>query len=77
MIILTDPQVITYPYAFSLAFLTYVNWHSRDLGDIFTNGNVPSAFLSFCDDHVCNCFCHDFDLTPLDEFVQTLPPKRI
>ncbi|KAJ7214378.1 hypothetical protein GGX14DRAFT_563200 [Mycena pura] len=52
-VILSDPQLITDP----------------KLGDIFAGGNVPSAFYNFCEEHVCNSFCTDFRLIPLDKFV--------
>ncbi|KAJ7847148.1 hypothetical protein B0H14DRAFT_3677007 [Mycena olivaceomarginata] len=42
-VILTDPQLITNP----------------DLGDIFAGGNIPAVFHNFCEQHVCNSFCHD------------------
>ncbi|KAJ7207828.1 hypothetical protein GGX14DRAFT_396041 [Mycena pura] len=52
-VILSDPQLISDP----------------KLGDIFAGGNVPSAFYNFCEEHVCNSFCTDFRLIPLDKFV--------
>ena len=43
----------------------------RSLGNIFAGGNVPAAFRSFRNDHVCNSFCRDYKLTPLSHFVPT------
>ncbi|KAF7301927.1 Alpha-type protein kinase domain-containing protein [Mycena indigotica] len=52
-VLLTDPQLLTHP----------------DLGAIFAGGNVTASFLRFPQEHVCNSFCLDFELTPLAEFV--------
>ncbi|KAJ7719981.1 hypothetical protein B0H14DRAFT_2642830 [Mycena olivaceomarginata] len=59
-VILTDPQLITNP----------------DLGDIFAGGNIPAAFHNFCEQHVCNSFCRDFQLTPLSDFIPTRLESR-
>ncbi|KAF8509770.1 hypothetical protein BU17DRAFT_24227, partial [Hysterangium stoloniferum] len=44
--LLTDPQLITSP----------------DLGSIFSDGNLSSAYISFTSDHTCNKFCELFGL---------------
>ncbi|KAK7047029.1 hypothetical protein R3P38DRAFT_95843 [Favolaschia claudopus] len=51
--LLTDPQIMTSP----------------EIGDgieIFGDGNVPSAFKAFPEEHVCNHFCEWFQLPALD-----------
>ncbi|KZT55410.1 hypothetical protein CALCODRAFT_409535, partial [Calocera cornea HHB12733] len=47
--LLSDPQIMTHP----------------DLGPIFGEGNVSSAFEDFPLDHPCNEYCIAFELEPL------------
>ncbi|KDR65144.1 hypothetical protein GALMADRAFT_1330174 [Galerina marginata CBS 339.88] len=54
--LLTDPQILT---------TSGLNHKFRELGYIFSEGNVPETFKSFETDHVCNHFCRTFGL-PID-----------
>ncbi|KAH7919660.1 kinase-like protein, partial [Leucogyrophana mollusca] len=42
--LLTDPQIVT----------------KRELGPVFTSGNIPEAFENFEKEHECNKFCEFF-----------------
>ncbi|KAJ6603964.1 hypothetical protein B0H10DRAFT_1821761 [Mycena sp. CBHHK59/15] len=54
--LLTDPQIMTAP--------------SIGEGlDIFGDGNVPAAFNAFPQQHMCNKFCHWFQLPALKQVV--------
>ncbi|KZT56027.1 hypothetical protein CALCODRAFT_484339 [Calocera cornea HHB12733] len=56
--LLSDPQIMTHP----------------DLGPIFGEGNVSSAFEDFPLDHPCNEYCTAFELQPLLASSETARP---
>jgi hypothetical protein len=62
---LTDPQIITASYA-SVSKLDFGHESNlifyRDIGLIFSDGNLSTTHTTFPTEHICNVFCNFFKL---------------
>jgi hypothetical protein len=72
--LLTDPQIITASYVSEPDFQHNSNpKFYRDIGHIFSDGNISLTLATFPTEHICNMFCKFFKLPSpsADEFSNT------
>lgn len=63
--LLTDPQITSNPYVSRIWRFTVelILLFARNLGIVFGDGNLQSAWNGFRTNHVCNSYCKFFGLT--------------
>ncbi|KAJ6464870.1 hypothetical protein C8R45DRAFT_1174148 [Mycena sanguinolenta] len=75
-LLLTDPQIMTYPYECLSLHDNLSDPVSRKIADgkdIFGGGNVGSVFENLPQQHVCNAYCSWFNLPVMKGLIEVNP----